>query len=135
MTVVGVVAAGWVEACGLLLVIGCALAAVAVILGAGLPATSWHGLASRGLFDRERDMAANLGWRWRNWVAVRLALVGAGVGVGVATRIWVLVVIGSLLGSLGFRFALAGRAAGRRLRMERAFLARLRDLRDRIAIG
>jgi hypothetical protein len=35
----------------------------------------------------------------------------------------------------GLRFALSGRAAGERLRMERAFLAELRHLRDRMAVG
>ena len=135
MTLLGNIAVGWVETCGFLVVIGSALAVVGAILGAGLPPTTLRGPANWRVLDRERDMAANLGWRWRDWVAVRIALVGAGVGIGVATRIWVLLVIGGLLGSFGFRFALAGRAAARRLRMERAFLARLRDLRDRIAIG
>lgn len=44
-------------------------------------------------------------------------------------------IVPGLVGMLGFRFALAGRAASRRLRVERAFLGRLRDLRDRMAIG
>jgi hypothetical protein len=135
VTPLGNIAVGWVETCGFLVVIGSGLAAVAAILGTGLPSTRLRGPASWRVLDRERDMAANLGWRWRHWVAVRIALVSAGIGIGVGTRIWVLLVIGGLLGSFGFRFALAGRAATRRLRMERAFLARLRDLRDRVAIG
>ncbi len=87
------------------------------------------------LLERERDVAANLGWPWRRWLGVRLALIAAGVGLGLLSRIWILVVIGGLLGAFGFRFALAGTAASRRLRMERAFLGRLRDLRDRMAVA
>jgi uncharacterized membrane protein (DUF485 family) len=87
------------------------------------------------LVERERDLAANLGWRWRSWVTVRVLLIVAGIGLGLLSRIWILVLVGGLAGTFGFRFALAGRAASRRLRMERAFLGRLRDLRDRMAIG
>ncbi len=59
----------------------------------------------------------------------------SGIGLGLLSRIWILVLVGALVGALGFRFAVAGRAAARRLRVERAFLGRLRDLRDRMAVG
>lgn len=119
---------------GFLIVIVCAAGAVAAILDLDVRVVTRGRRPSRVLED-ERDLAANLGWRWRSWVTVRIALVIAGIGVGLLSRIWVLVLIGGLAATLGFRFALAGRAASRRLRMERAFLARLRDLRDRMAIG
>lgn len=119
---------------GLLIVIVCAAGAVAAILDLDLRVVTRDRRPSR-LLEHERDLAANLGWRWRSWVTVRVALVVAGIGVGLLSRIWILVLIGGLAATLGFRFALAGRAAARRLRMERAFLGRLRDLRDRMAIG
>lgn len=123
-----------VELVGFLIVLACAAGAAAAIADVDAR-TLRPGRRRSGLLERERDVAANLGWNWSRWVTVRLALVAAGVGLGVLSRIWILVLIGGLLGLFGFRFALAGRAASRRLRMERAFLGRLRDLRDRMAIG
>jgi uncharacterized membrane protein (DUF485 family) len=119
---------------GLVVVIACAAAAVAAILDVDIQALRPRHAPSPFL-ERERDLAANLGWRWRDWVAVRLTLIVAGIGLGLVSRIWILVLIGALVGAFGFRFAVAGRAASRRLRVERAFLGRLRDLRDRMAIG
>ncbi len=119
---------------GLLIVVVCAAGAVAAILDLDVRVVTRDRRPSRVL-EHERDLAANLGWRWRSWVTVRVALVVAGIGVGLLSRIWILVLIGGLAATLGFRFALAGHAAARRLRMERAFLGRLRDLRDRMAIG
>jgi hypothetical protein len=119
---------------GFLVVIACATGAAAAILDLDIHAPG-RDRAPSPLLERERDLAANLGWRWRSWVGVRLSLIAAGVGLGIASRIWILVLIGGLVGIFGFRFALAGRAATRRLRVERAFLGRLRDLRDRMAIG
>ena len=51
------------------------------------------------------------------------------------TGVTLLWFIGPIAGAVGFRFALAGRAANRRLRMERAFLGQLRNLRDRMAVS
>ncbi len=119
---------------GFIVVLACAGGAAAAILDLDL-----RSLAPRprhlAVLERERDLAANLGWSWRSWVAVRLALISLGIASGLLSRIWILVLIGGLVGTVGFRFALAGRAASRRLRMEQAFLGRLRDLRDRMAIG
>lgn len=119
---------------GLLVVLVCAAGATAAILDVDVRV----GVRDRrpsAFLERERDLAANLGWGWRTWVVVRISLVVVGVGLGLVSRIWILVLIGGLVGTLGFRFALAGRAASRRLRVERAFLGRLRDLRDRMAVG
>lgn len=129
-------AAGWtaLQLAGFLVVIACAAGGAAAILDLdmrtfGRPRPRWRAI------ERERDVAANLGWPWRRWVGIRLSLVAAGIALGLLSRIWILVLIGGLLGAFGFRFALAGTAASRRLRMERAFLGRLRDLRDRMAVG
>ena len=119
---------------GLLVVVVCAAGAAAAILDLDVRLVVRERRPSP-LLERERDLAANLGWGWRTWVIVRVSLIMAGVGLGLASRIWILVLIGGLVGTLGFRFALAGRAASRRLRVERAFLGRLRDLRDRMAVG
>jgi hypothetical protein len=123
-----------VQVAGFLVVIVCAVGAVAAILDLDVHVLPRDHRPSPWI-ERERDLAANLGWRWKTWVTVRVALIVVGVGLGVVSRIWILVLIGGLLGTLGFRFALAGHAATRRLRVERAFLGRLRDLRDRMAIG
>lgn len=117
-----------------LVVIACAAAGAASILDLDVRALGQRYRRSR-LLERERDVAANLGWPWQRWVSVRLSLIAAGVGLGLMSHIWILVLIGGLLGLFDFRFAIAGRAVSRRLRMERAFLARLRDLRDRMAVG
>jgi hypothetical protein len=123
-----------IQFAGFLVVIACAAGAAAAIVDLDLHALRRDRPPSP-LLERERDLAANLGWQWRSWVAVRLLLTTAGVGLGLLSRIWILVLIGGLVGTFGFRFALAGRAVSRRLRVERAFLGRLRDLRDRMAIG
>ena len=123
-----------VQVAGVLLVLVCAVGAVTAILDLDVRVLSRERRRSPWM-ERERDLAANLGWRWQTWVTVRIALVVAGLGLGLLSRIWILVLIGGLVGTLGFRFALAGHAASRRLRVERAFLGRLRDLRDRMAIG
>jgi hypothetical protein len=120
---------------GLLVVIAAAVGAMAAILDLDVRALSRTRRRPSPLLERERDLAANLGWRWRTWVTVRVGLIALGVGFGLLTRIPILVLVGALVGTLGFRFAIAGRAASKRLRVERAFLGRLRDLRDRMAIG
>ncbi len=134
MTVLSYVTLTAGQFAGFLLVIVCALGAAAAILDLDVRVLTRQRRRSPFL-ERERDLAANLGWRWRTWVVVRVALVVTGVGLGLLSRIWILVLVGGLVGTLGFRFALAGRAASRRLRVERAFLGRLRDLRDRMAVG
>jgi hypothetical protein len=115
-------------------VIASALGAIAAILDVDVAVLSRR-RRHFAWVERERDLAANLGLRWRTWLTVRLSLIATGIGLGLLSRIWILVLIGGLVGTFGFRFAVAGRAASRRLRVERAFLGRLRDLRDRMAIG
>jgi hypothetical protein len=87
------------------------------------------------VLEHERDIAAAMGWRWRTWVSLRVAVTLAGILVGASTQIWLLAFVLGGVGFFGIRFAVAGRAARRRLRMERAFLMQLRALRDRMAVG
>jgi hypothetical protein len=85
--------------------------------------------------ERERDLAAALGWPWRRWLAFRLVVVAAAAMVGVWSGVWSVGILFTVIALFGVRFGVAGRAARRRLRMERAFLGQLRTLRDRMAIG
>jgi hypothetical protein len=118
---------------GVAVIVACGCAGAAAILD--LPMRQRVSPRSLALLDRERDVAAALGWRLRSWVAVRLALAAGGVAIGVASGVWLLAVLLGLIALLGFRFLVAGRAAKRRLQMERAFLAQLRVLRDRMAVA
>lgn len=119
---------------GIAVIVACGGATIAVILGID-PLAGPTRRRRLLLVERERDVAAALGWRWRNWIALRIGLAVAGVLVGITTQIWLLTALLGAVGFLGVRFAVAGRAARRRLRMERAFLVQLRVLRDRMAIG
>ena len=85
--------------------------------------------------DREKDFAASLGMPWKRWVGIRLGLTAFFLILGLLTGIVLVYVVAPLFAWAGIRFALAGKAANRRLRMERAFLQRLRDLRDRMSIS
>ncbi len=87
------------------------------------------------MLERQKDMAAALGWPWRRWLAVRIVCAAAGVYVGVTSHITLLLICGPVAGWLTSSFLLAGRAASRKLKMERAFLERLRDLRDRMSVS
>jgi hypothetical protein len=119
---------------GIAVIIACGCAGIATILG-----LDPHARRSRArkvpLVEHEKDVAAALGWRWRNWIALRATVTLAGVLIGLTTQIWLLAALLGAVGFLGVRFAVAGRAARRRLGMERAFLVQLRVLRDRMAVG
>ena len=119
---------------GIAVIVACGCAVSASILGIdGL--TRSHRPRSLPFLEHEKDVAAALGWQWRTWVATRALVTGVGIAVGVTTQIPLLAVLLGAVGFFGVRFAVAGRAARRRLRMERAFLVQLRALRDRMAIA
>ena len=119
---------------GIAVIIACGCAAIAAILGLD-PLRRGARRRNIALLEHEKDVAAALGWRWRNWIALRAVVMIAGILVGITTQIWLLAALLGAVGFFGVRFAVAGRAARRRLRMERAFLVQLRVLRDRMAIG
>ena len=119
---------------GVAVIVACGCAGIAAILGRQPPArtTRPHTFP---LLEHERDVAAAMGWPWRRWIALRVGVTLAGVVVGITTQVWLLTALLGAVGFFGVRFLVAGRAARRRLRMERAFLVQLRVLRDRMAIG
>ncbi|GAC1337005.1 MAG: hypothetical protein NVSMB29_00690 [Candidatus Dormibacteria bacterium] len=119
----------------LLLVLACLAGALVAVLDVRARTPTVARARGLPLLERERDIAAGLGWRPRVWLAARLAATLLGLGLGVVTGIPLLVAVGGLVGFTGFRWALAGRAAARRLAMERAFLGELRNLRDRMAVS
>lgn len=119
---------------GVALILACGLAAASLILGVGLHVPSKH-RRPISFVEREKDIAAALGWSWRSWWLVRIAVVSVALAIGIASGIWLVAVLLAFAGATGVRFAVAGRAARRRLRLERAFLDQMRVLRDRMAIG
>jgi hypothetical protein len=119
---------------GVALILACGLAAASVILGVGLPVSPTH-RRRLAILEREKDIAAALGWSWRGWWLVRIVAVALALAIGIASGIWLVAALLAFAGIAGVRFAVAGRAARRRLRLERAFLDQMRVLRDRMAIG
>ncbi|MBV9526556.1 MAG: hypothetical protein JOZ46_12170 [Candidatus Dormibacteraeota bacterium] len=94
-----------------------------------------RGWKMRRLLEPERDLAAALGWSWRRWCVLRATLIVVALTLGVMSGVATLTLVLIGAAALGFRYAVSGRAARRRLRMERAFLLQMSVLRDRIAIG
>ncbi len=117
---------------GVAVALACGLALSALVLGATLPARRWR---VAPLLDRERDLAAELGVSWRAWLVARVASIGLAAVLGLISGVWLLVPGLAAAAFAGGRFIAAGPAARRRLRMERAFLAQLRVLRERMALA
>jgi hypothetical protein len=113
------------------LVLALAAAAGAVFLGLPLDPRGqrWRELA-RPHLDRQRDLAQSLGLRLRSWLLLRALCTGAGLLAGGLTGIPTLTVGGAALGLVGLRWLLAGRAARRRLAMERALTGFVLEVRD-----
>jgi hypothetical protein len=119
---------------GVAIIFASGLAVASTILGVGPhipPKQRWPVT----LIEREKDIAAALGWSWRAWWVARIAVAAVALAIGIASGIWLVAVLLAFAGVGGVRFAVAGRAARRRLRLERAFLDQMRVLRDRMAIG
>ncbi len=119
---------------GVAVIVACGCAGIASILGVQ-PLAKSSRRRTVPLLEYEKDVAAAMGWPWRRWIALRAGVTIAGAVVGLTTQIWLLSLVLGAIGFFGVRFLVAGRAARRRLRMERAFLVQLRVLRDRMAIG
>jgi hypothetical protein len=115
----------------ILLVLALAGLAASIYLGAPGPEL---GIRLRGIvrpyLERQRDIAQGLGLSFRSWLALRLVAAGTGLGLGSLTGIPTVAAGGLGLGLLGLPWLLAGRAAHRRLRMERALAGLLVELRN-----
>ncbi len=85
--------------------------------------------------EAQKDIAAGLGWPWKYWLAFRIGCCVACELLAFSSNIALLYIAGPFIGWLASGFLLAGRSASRRIKMERAFLERLRDLRDRMAVS
>jgi hypothetical protein len=120
-----------VFAAGVVLVLALAAAAAALALGVPVeaPRRRWQELA-RPHLDRQRDLAQSLGLSLRTWLLLRAACGTPGLVAGLLTGIPVLTVGGTALGLFGLPWLLAGRAARRRLDMERALAGLVAEVRD-----
>lgn len=120
---------------GVMVILACACGVCAVIVDVDLGRLTVLRRRRSRILEREKDMAAGLGWPWQRWVCLRLIFIAVGIAAAFVTGIDLLYLVGPIAGAVGFRFALAGRAADRRLRMERDFIGQLRNLRDRMALS
>jgi hypothetical protein len=118
-------------AAGVVLALALAAAAAALALGVPVEAPNrrWRELA-RPHLDRQRDLAQSLGLSLRTWLLLRAACGAPGLVAGLLTGIPVLTVGGTALGLFGLPWLLAGRAARRRLDMERALAGLVAEVRD-----
>ena len=121
-----------VFAAEVVLVLALSAAAGALFLGVPLdaPRRRWR---ERGhpFMERQRDLAHSLGLRLRTWLLLRLLCAVAGLSAGALTGALTLTPVAGALGLFGLPWLLAGRAARRRLVMERAlagFVVEVRDL-------
>lgn len=107
--------------------------ALAALAGAALLFDSEHRAARRSeltrrFVDRQRDLAASLGMRLRTWFFLRIAIGLLGVLIGSVTSLWTVALMGGLLGWFGLPWLLGGRMSKRKLAMERAIAALIREV-------
>jgi hypothetical protein len=88
-----------------------------------------------GFVERERDLAAAMSVPWRTWLVIRATVLVGALMLGLMAGVATLAVLLLLVALFGVRFALAGRAAKRRLAADRAFLAQMHIVRDRIGVA
>jgi hypothetical protein len=120
-----------VFAAEIVLVLALSAGAAALILGAD-PAPRGARLRDllRPFADRQRDLAAGLGLRTRAWLLLRALCAAAGLAGGAATGIPTLAIAAAALGLFGLPWLMAGRAAKRRLDMERGLAGLVIEVRD-----
>jgi hypothetical protein len=82
----------------------------------------------RALFGRERQLAVDLGWPFRWWIALRAAVALAGLLVGIWLGTPLTIVGAFLLGLLGLPYVVSGRANQRRLVREQALVEMVRSV-------
>ncbi|HZV52749.1 MAG TPA: hypothetical protein VFD49_23680 [Candidatus Dormibacteraeota bacterium] len=89
----------------------------------------WRARLRRHL-ERQRDLGLSLGLGLRTWLLLRALCLVAGFALGALTGVPTLAIAGGALGLLGLPWLLAGRAARRRLAMERALAGLALELRS-----
>lgn len=90
---------------------------------------------ARTLVKREEEFAAAVGLPWRNWLLARVAFVALALALAWTTRVAFVDVLAFVLGLVGPRLLLAGRAERRRIRQARAFVALLRQFASRLEVS
>jgi Flp pilus assembly protein TadB len=114
-------------------------AEVVLILALGAVAAAWllydpddrprpPSRRARQFMERQRDISASIGMRPRNWLALRIGVGLLGALIGSLASLWTVALLGALLGWFGMPWLLGGRAAKRRLAMERAVAAAVREV-------
>src|SRR5436305_8247399 len=110
-----------VFAAEIVLVFALSAAAAALFLDVPIGGPRSRGrVLARRYMEGQRDLAQRLGLRLRAWLVIRGAAAATGLGAGALTGVPTLALGGAALGLFGLPWLLAGRAAKRRLDMERA---------------
>ncbi|MFN2466494.1 MAG: type II secretion system F family protein [Candidatus Dormibacteria bacterium] len=86
----------------------------------------------RPIAERERDLAASLGWRFRSWLAVRILAIVAALIAAMPTGIPLLIVAAPIAMVFVVPYLFSGRAASRRLRRERTLVDWVRTMISRM---
>lgn len=69
---------------GIAVIVACGFAGIVAILGLD-PLAERTRRRRISLLEHEKDVAAALGWRWRNWIALRAGITLAGVLIGITS--------------------------------------------------
>jgi hypothetical protein len=114
-------------------VLALTLAAAAAAAFLGFPGEGRRGRWRQTLgtyVNRQRDLAHSLGLSARTWLLLRLLCATGGVVAGFLVGVPIPGLAGAGLGLLGLPWLLAGRAAKRKLDMERALAAMVVEVRE-----
>lgn len=111
----------------LLVVVLAALAAAWLLFDPHQRPAAAPGIVHR-FMERQRDIASSLGVAVRTWVLLRLAVAVLALLICSLTSLWTIAVIGALLGWFGLPWLLGGQMTKRRLAMERAVAALVREV-------
>ena len=120
--------------CVFVLLAGAALLA-ALILDVSPPRALEMPRFARRILNSEEQFAAAVGLTWRNWLVARGAIVVCAFALAWTTRVAFVDLLSIVLGVVGPRLLLAGRAERRRIRQARAFVALLRQFASRLEVS
>lgn len=111
----------------LLVVVLAALAAAWMLYDPNQRPATAPGVVHR-FADRQRDIATSLGVATRTWILLRAGVAVLALLIGSLTSLWTVAALGALLGWFGLPWLLGGRMTKRRLAMERAVAALVREV-------